>query len=193
MIVNIQVNQVNFEELSWFLEALKNSGGDPQINVTVSGPFAATDDPPLLNDGTIETLLAIDNEVSPALSDATAAMIGNASPEDRALLTRFITGETQEREAVGITGPRDKHLYVRLYAPGSSQRGAYCYVTHRAYVDFRLPKEEAQGCLFAYAREVRDGGTPYAVRLRLNSEAALQEARRLAARAARRVQVGSTA
>ena len=82
-----------------------------------------------------------------------------------------------------MPGPGDLK-YLRLTLPGARRKAAYCYVTTRGYVDFRLPKTAAQNRQHAYARDVKDDGTNCAVRLHLNSQGALNEALQLAAEAA---------
>jgi hypothetical protein len=73
-----------------------------------------------------------------------------------------------------------------MYVPGPRHRGAYAYVTPAtANVNFRLPKEYADGCQYAFARNVKDGD-PHAVRVRLTSVEALAEARKLAGEAYKR-------
>jgi hypothetical protein len=81
-----------------------------------------------------------------------------------------------------VPGPGDLK-YLRLTLPGARRKAAYCYVTTRGYVDFRLPKTAAQNRQHAYARDVEDDGTNCAVRLHLNSQGALNEALQLAAEA----------
>jgi hypothetical protein len=82
---------------------------------------------------------------------------------------------------------RGKAGFVRLYVPGPRTLGAYAVVSvSGGYVTFRLPKEAANGCHHAFAREVQDRD-PYAVRARLTSDEAVDEARRLAGEAYARV------
>ena len=74
-----------------------------------------------------------------------------------------------------------------MHVPGPRRRGAYAYVTPAtANVNLRLPKEYADGCQYAFARNVRDSD-PYAIRVRLTSVEALDEARKLAGEAYERV------
>ena len=82
--------------------------------------------------------------------------------------------------------PVRKTGYVRLHVPGPRRLGAYAYVSPgTANVGLRLPKEYADGCQYAFARNVKDAD-PQGVRVRLTSVEALAEARKLAGEAYKR-------
>jgi hypothetical protein len=120
--------------------------------------------------------------------DPVEAKLRTASADDQLWLRRFIQEQVRLRGAEVVAGPRDLK-YLRLTLPGARRRAAYCYVTTRGYVDFRLPKAAAQGCRYSYARDLSDDDeTHCAVRLRLNSEETLAEALQLATEAAAAIQ-----
>lgn len=108
-----------------------------------------------------------------------------AALEVRTSFTRFLEREVNDRGAVAELGT-DNTKYVKIYVPGPRRVGAYAYVRpDRGYIDFRLPREAATGCTYAYARDVKPGHA-YSVRLPLADPEALGEADRLAQLAAER-------
>ena len=125
-------------------------------------------------------------QTSPLQENTVALLQQEATPATRHYLEQFISDEVSTRHASDVPGSRNPG-YVRLHVPGPRRRGAYAYVTPAtANVNLRLPKEYADGCQYAFARNVRDGD-PYAIRVRLTSVEALDEARKLAGEAYERV------
>ncbi|MGW2746806.1 hypothetical protein [Streptomyces sp. NPDC001450] len=91
----------------------------------------------------------------------------------------FVETEVREHGAVAELGT-EKTSYVKLYVPGPRKVGAYCYVRpDRGYLDFRVPIDAADGCRFAYARDVQSDNS-HPVRCPLTKADALPEAHRLA-------------
>ncbi|MCX4856821.1 hypothetical protein OG426_37775 [Streptomyces canus] len=117
----------------------------------------------------------------PALDPAVLDLLRTRAPAQQ--LDRFVSfveTELREHGAVAELGT-DKTSYVKLYVPGPRKVGAYCYVRpDRGYLDFRVPIDAADGCRFAYARDVQpDNAHP--VRCPLTKADALPEAHRLSA------------
>jgi hypothetical protein len=158
--VHIQVSGP--EDLPWVTELLR-SVGDAEI--TVSGPEQHAE------------------PHASALQEATLALLQQqASPAARPLLEQFISGEVTTRQAAQVLG-QGKKVHVLLYVPGPRNLGAYVVVDpNNSNLTFRLPKECAEGCNHAFARDVQDGD-PYGVRMQLTSGEALAEAQRLAGEA----------
>jgi hypothetical protein len=164
---NIRVNiQLGADELPALMDYL--SSRNAEINVTTTGSEQN-----------------VQPEVS-GLKAATAELLRTrAIPETRELFTRFIAEEIQQRDAIDELGS-EKTSYVKLYVPGPRKVGAYVYVRpDRGFVDLRLTRQYAEGCKYAYARDVNDENA-HAVRVRLDSPEALAEAHQLAEQAARR-------
>jgi hypothetical protein len=161
--VTIRVNiQLGPEDGPWFAELLRSLG---EAEVTVSGPEQ--------HQGRL---------ASPLQEDTLALLQQKASPSARPFMEQFLSGEVTERHASDVLG-RGKAGYVRLYVPGPRLLGAYATVAvSGGYVTLRLPKEYAKGCDYAFARDVQDRDV-YAVRVRLTSAEAVDEARRLAGEA----------
>lgn len=150
------------EDGQWFAELLR-SVGDAEI--TVLGPEQHPEP-----------------QTSPLQEDTVALLEQKASPTTRQYLEQFISDEVSTRHASDVLGPGNAG-YVKLYVPGPRRRGAYAYVSPAtANVNLRLPKEYADGCRYAFARDVKDGD-PYATRVRLTSAEAVAEARNLACEA----------
>src|ERR1022692_410021 len=125
---------------------------------------------------------------SAGVPDPVETKLHTASTDVHRWLRRFVQEQVKIHGADVVPGPGDLK-YLRLTLPGARRKAAYCYVTTRGYVDFRLPKTAAQNRQRAYARDVKDDGTNCAVRLRLNSQGALTEALQLAAEAAAASQI----
>lgn len=154
--------QLGSEDGPWFADLLR-SVGDAEI--TVLGPEQHPEP-----------------QTSPLQEDTVALLQQEATPAARQYLEQFILNEVSTRHASDVLGSRNP-TYVKLYVPGSRRRGAYAYVTPAtANVNLRLPREYADGCQYAFARDVKDGD-PNAVRVRLTSAEAVAEARRLAGEA----------
>lgn len=154
--------QLGPEDGPWFADLLR-SVGDAEI--TVLGPEQHSE-----------------SQTSPLQAETVALLQQKASPATRQNLEQFISDEVSTRHASDVPVGR-KSNYVRLHVPGPRHRGAYAYVSPgTANVNFRLPKEYANGCQHAFARNVIDSD-PYAVRVRLTSAEAVAEARRLAGEA----------
>ncbi|QYX80535.1 hypothetical protein [Streptomyces akebiae] len=117
----------------------------------------------------------------PALDPAVLDLLRTRAPAQQLdHFVSFVETEVHEHGAVAELGT-DKTSYVKLYVPGPRKVGAYCYVRpDRGYLDFRVPIDAADGCRFAYARDVqRDNAHP--VRCPLTKADALPEAHRLSA------------
>ncbi|MGY1401292.1 hypothetical protein ACW69H_28450 [Streptomyces sp. SS10] len=115
----------------------------------------------------------------PALDPAVLNLLRTRAPAQQLdHFVSFMETEVHEHGAVAELGT-DKTSYVKLYVPGPRKVGAYCYVRpDRGYLDFRVPIDAADGCRFAYARDVqRDNAHP--VRCPLTKADALPEAHRL--------------
>jgi hypothetical protein len=174
--VNIQIDR---EDLPSLMGLLKDSGPDTEISVTVTDQGVPA---PAGHADAASIAETREGGADSVLDQAALEKLEAASPHIRPFLKRFMEHEVQERHAQVITGLESTN-YVRLYVPGPQRLGAYCYVKP-GYLDFRLPARYAEGCQFAFPRNVKDGNT-YAVRLRLQSpfEDALDEARKLAEKA----------
>jgi hypothetical protein len=159
--------QLGPEDGPWFAELLR-SVGDAEI--TVTGPEQH------VPEQHAEVL-------ANTLQEATLSVLEQkASPAARQFMEQFISVEVTARHASDQLG-RGKAGFVRLYVPGPRLLGAYAVVAvGGGYVNLRLPKEYAKNCHHAFARDVRDGD-PYAVRVRLTSAEAVDEAQSLAAKA----------
>jgi hypothetical protein len=154
--------QLGPEDGPWFADLLR-SVGDAEI--TVLGPEQH-----------------LEPQTSPLREDTVALLQQEATPATRQYLEQFISDEVSTRHASDVPGSRNPG-YVKLYVPGPRRRGAYAYVTPAtANVNLRLAREYADGCQYAFARNVGDGN-PHAVRVRLTSVEALAEARELAGEA----------
>jgi hypothetical protein len=165
--VHIQVSGP--EDLPWVSELLRSVG---EAEIIVSGPDQRTEPQP-----------------SALQEDTLALLQQKATPAARPLLEQFISGETTRRQAVQELG-QGKTVLVRLYMSGPRNLGAYVAIDPKnSNLTFRLPKECAEGCNYAFARDVKDGD-PYAVRMLLTSGEALAEAHRLAGEAYERVLKG---
>ena len=140
-----------------------------QGDATPAGHVPATDGP---------------NEAQLIGREAMDKLVRLASPQDRRLLVSFIEQQIREHGARVDPGPADLK-YVRLHLP--SHRGAYCYPTTRGFVDFRLRPGDAEGYRLAFVRGGAGHGAPFCVRLRLDSDAAMDEALALARAAAARL------
>jgi hypothetical protein len=168
--VTIKVNiQLGPEDGPWFADVLRSIG---DAEITVSGPDQHVEPP-----------------ASVVQEDILSLLQQKASPAARPLLEQFIADEVTARQAAQVLG-RGETVYVRLYVPGPRLLGAYAFVEPAgAHVTLRLPKVLAEGCHYAFARDVKDGD-PYAVRVRLSSAEAVAEARRLAGEAYERALAG---
>ncbi|MBO3752798.1 hypothetical protein J5X84_42690 [Streptosporangiaceae bacterium NEAU-GS5] len=164
MVIKVNI-QLGVDELPALMDYL--SSRDAEINVTTAGSEQDTrPDPSVLKPETLELLGA------------------RATPDTREMLTRFIAEEIRQRNAIDEPGS-GQASYIRLYVPGPRKVGAYVYVRPtQGCVDLRLPRHYAEGCQAAYARDVK-ANDPYAIRVRLDSAKALEEAHRLAEQAAR--------
>lgn len=181
--VNIQIDR---EDLPSLIGLLKDSGPDTEISVTVIDQGVPA---PAGHAGAASTAERGEGGTGSVLDQAALEKLELTSPQIRPLLKRFMEREVQERHAQVVAGLKSTK-YVRLHVPGPQHLGAYCYVKP-GYLDFRLPARYAEGCQFAFARNVKDD--TYAVRLRLqsSSEDALDEAWELAEKAFERTQTGA--
>jgi hypothetical protein len=158
--------QLGSEDGPWFADLLRNVG---DAEITVLGPEQHPEP-----------------QTGPLQEDTVALLRQKASPATRQYVEQFISDEVSTRHAsdVPVGG---KAGYVRLHVPGPRRLGAYAYVSPAtANVNLRLPKVYANGCQYAFARNVRDDN-PHAVSVRLTSVEALAEARKLAGEAYKRV------
>jgi hypothetical protein len=184
----IQIS-VSVEDLPRVLEMIKEASEDMDITVTVNDRQQQRAADPHVTARAAETTGAPASsgmpEIAPRIGrEAMQKLTRLASLPDRRLLVSFIEQQMAEHGAVVDPGPEDLK-YVRLHLP--SHRGAYCYPTARGFIDFRLRPEDQEGCQFAFVRGGANHGAPYCVRLRLDSDAAVEEALKLARTAARRV------
>jgi hypothetical protein len=158
--------QLGPEDGPWFAELLR-SVGDAEITVSGREQHA-------------------EPQASALHEDTLALLQQKASPAARPLLEQFIAGEVTARQAAQVLG-HGKAVLVRLYVPGPRNLGAYVVIDPKnSNLTFRLPKECAEGCNHAFARDVQDGD-PDGVRVLLTSGDAQAEAHKLAGEAYKRV------
>lgn len=176
---------VTAQDLPQVLRILQEADQEMDVEVTVESPGQAA------ADGTVSAASStgvgssggVQSEAEPTGAaaeipgPALAKLNRLASPHDRRLLIKFIEQQIAEHGAVVDPGPEDLK-YVRLHLP--SRRGAYCYPTTRGFVDFRLQPGDEKGFNLAFLRDGANHGAPYYIRLRLDSEEAMQEALSLA-------------
>lgn len=181
---------VTAEDLPQVLRILKEADQDMDVEVTVESPGQAAARGPVSAGQPAGDGGEVQPEAGPAGTGAQipgpalAKLNRLASPHDRRFLISFIGRQIAEHGAVVDPGP-DNLKYVRLHLP--SHRGAYCYPTTRGFVDFRLQPGDEKGRKLAFLRDGANHGAPYCIRLRLDSEEAMEEALSLASLAVTRL------